>query len=160
MRTYEVQLVIGPIDEPTETHITDDLGMSIETQSGLTVAVGYVDGDNGALAILDLAEQLGRAGIVVERAVPELVNAAAIAERAGVSRQAVTKWTHNTGDDCFPRPWLVSAGRPMWEWQAVNEWLRSTGRACDDCAYPTQFEIGQANSDIAYSRTDPAPVGV
>ena len=157
MTAYEVQLVFNPIGEATENRLVDELSVSVEVQAGLWTVVGYVEAVNGAVAILNLTRQLHQLGVNVERANPELVNAATIAERAGVSRQAVTNWTHNTSNDCFPRPWCVVAGRPVWEWHAVNEWLRARGHNHDDCAYPTLFEVGQANAEIAYTHGNATP---
>ena len=69
--------------------------------------------------------------------VPELVGPAEVAERAGVSRSAVTQWRRRHAD--FPAPVAVlgagrqapkgdAAGMPVWTWGAIHAWLAATGR--------------------------------
>jgi predicted DNA-binding transcriptional regulator AlpA len=55
----------------------------------------------------------------------ELVVAADIAERLGISRARVSVLTSSPG---FPRP-LGQLGRSyVWRWSSVERWARETGR--------------------------------
>lgn len=49
-----------------------------------------------------------------------------IADRLGVTRDAVNQWRkRNLG---FPAPAWTVGGRPCWAWQDVHQWAKTTGR--------------------------------
>lgn len=54
-----------------------------------------------------------------------MVTAADIASRAGVSREAVRLWaTGQRGPGDFPKPTLITTGgEKVWDWQQVASWL-------------------------------------
>jgi hypothetical protein len=54
-----------------------------------------------------------------------MVNLQGIAQRAGVTREAVRLWaTGKRGPGGFPRPTLISAGgEQIWDWLEVENWL-------------------------------------
>lgn len=60
-----------------------------------------------------------------------MVNLQGIADRAGVSREAVRLWAagaRGTGD--FPKPVLITpGGEHVWDWEQVAPWLESRGRS-------------------------------
>ena len=68
----------------------------------------------------------------------DLVGPHEIADRAGVTRSAVTQW--RSRHKAFPEPLATiggarrgpkggsSAGTPVWDWRAVEKWLVKTGR--------------------------------
>jgi hypothetical protein len=67
----------------------------------------------------------------------ELVGPVEIADRTGVSRNAIAQWRRRYAD--FPAPLAVlggsrtgpkggSGGMPVWTWPAVYSWLVATGR--------------------------------
>lgn len=54
-----------------------------------------------------------------------IVGLAEIAERLGVARGTVDKWRQR---DVLPPPtWELAAG-PVWLWQVIERWARTTGR--------------------------------
>ena len=60
--------------------------------------------------------------------VEQLVDAAEIAERLGVSgRQVVQNWVHRYED--FPTPAVRRTRAVLWYWPEVKTWARQTGRA-------------------------------
>jgi N-6 DNA Methylase len=69
----------------------------------------------------------------------EEITAAAIARLAGVGRSAVANWRRRYRD--FPKPVGGSATSPMFDRGAVEEWLRSTGKA-DQLATSGRTETG------------------
>lgn len=69
----------------------------------------------------------------------EEITAAAIARLAGVGRSAVANWRRRYPD--FPRPSGGSPTSPMFDRSAVEEWLKSTGKA-DQLAATGQTETG------------------
>lgn len=50
-----------------------------------------------------------------------------IAERLGVTRDAVNQWRRRPLD--FPEPQWTIGGRPAWEWADVEAWAKATGRS-------------------------------
>lgn len=57
----------------------------------------------------------------------DLVGLAEIAARAGVTKDAVQKWRIRYTE--FPKPEAELAATPVWQWRAVEGWLRKTGRS-------------------------------
>jgi len=82
---------------------------------------------------------------------PELVTMADIHRRAGVSKQAVSKWVNNPRDNEFPGPYCFTDSSPLWLWQLVNEWLRAKGHRHDDWDVPTEGEVARINKWLAAS---------
>lgn len=56
----------------------------------------------------------------------EPVGTIEIAERLGVTRDAVNQWRRR--DLGFPGPRWVVGGRPAWDWSEVERWSRTSGR--------------------------------
>lgn len=56
----------------------------------------------------------------------DLVGVLDIAERAGVTRDAVQKWRNRYPD--FPAIEATISDYPVWRWDEVEAWLRATGR--------------------------------
>ncbi|HZA75497.1 MAG TPA: hypothetical protein VE623_03810 [Acidimicrobiales bacterium] len=57
----------------------------------------------------------------------EPVGTIEIAERLGVTRDAVNQWRRRGLG--FPEPQWNVGGRPAWEWEDVEAWARETGAA-------------------------------
>lgn len=59
-----------------------------------------------------------------------MVNLQGIAERAGVSREAVRLWAAGArGAGGFPKPVLITpGGEQVWDWEQVAPWLENRGR--------------------------------
>jgi predicted DNA-binding transcriptional regulator AlpA len=62
--------------------------------------------------------------------VADLVDAAMIASRVGISRSVVYSWT--TRHTSFPRPVATFGTVKLWLWPSVEAWLRATGRLGSD----------------------------
>lgn len=61
----------------------------------------------------------------------EPVGVVEIADRLGVSRDAVNKWRERFPPGTpggFPQPRWTVGGRPAWAWGDVESWARATGR--------------------------------
>jgi predicted DNA-binding transcriptional regulator AlpA len=59
--------------------------------------------------------------------VDQLVDAAEIADRLGVSgRQVVQNWMHRYDD--FPEPVVRRTRAVLWYWPDVKKWIHQTGR--------------------------------
>lgn len=79
-----------------------------------------------AVRDIDKVQGLRAVGVACENMVTQLV----IAERAGVSREAVRLWaTGQRGAGGFPAPVLItSGGEKVWDWEQVARWLRDHQR--------------------------------
>jgi hypothetical protein len=75
----------------------------------------------------------------------DLMTAAAIARLAGVGRAAVSNWRRRYAD--FPRPASGSLSSPSFSRAAVEEWLKSTGKA-DQLATAGRTETGTQRIDV------------
>jgi predicted DNA-binding transcriptional regulator AlpA len=56
----------------------------------------------------------------------DLVGVHEIAQRAGVTRDAVHKWRSRHGA-AFPRPVAELSQGPVWKWADIEKWLASRG---------------------------------
>jgi len=81
---------------------------------------------------------------------PDLVSVADIADRVGVTREAVRNWAKGLRrDGGFPAPLGVvgAASKPtyVWGWARVNEWLEANLGLGDGFTYPTPLEEAEIN---------------
>jgi hypothetical protein len=75
-----------------------------------------------AVRDIDKVPDLRAVGVSCEN----MVTLLAIAERAGVSREAIRLWaTGQRGSGGFPPPMLITpGGEQLWDWEQVADWLR------------------------------------
>ena len=88
-------------------------------------------------AILSAIRDVKQSGIGarVVRVLPDdLVNANAIADRSGKTRQAVRLWIRRERGQGFPAPRARVGKSPVWSWAVVAEWLRGRGELDVDVA--------------------------
>ena len=87
----------------------------------------------------------------------DLVNITDIAERVGVTREAVRHWAdgkRRSGQ--FPTPLGVPGGQKIWEWAPVNAWLRLNLGIWDGLNYPNHGELGEIDAFIEERTKTPA----
>ncbi len=79
----------------------------------------------------------------------DLVNITDIAERVGVTREAVRHWAvgkRRAGQ--FPSPLGAPGGQKIWEWAPVNAWLHLNLGVWDGLTYPNHAELGEIDAFI------------
>lgn len=78
-----------------------------------------------ASAALDIEKVPGLRAVGVQ--CDNIVTLRDIAERAGVSREAVRLWsTGRRGPGGFPKPdFVTTGGEQIWDWEQVAEWLQN-----------------------------------
>ena len=93
-------------------------------------------------------------GVSVRQIDLDLVAATDIAERVGVSRQAVTNWaTGKRNGDAFPPPiGHVAGGTRIWPWSVVLPWLVASGHASGDERTLSYSSIVDANALLQQPR--------
>ncbi len=88
--------------------------------------------------------------IMAER---DLVNTTDIADRAGVSREAVRNWVlGRRRQGRFPRAVGTPGGQKVWEWGSVCAWLEHNLDMGDGLLYPTHDQFGEIDVHIRQVR--------
>lgn len=108
-------------------HFPNFLWSSVD---GLVTMTVYAPKDDVVCHVTDAARRVEHTvkGADVRRVHRDLVTQSDIASRVGVSREAVRKWAHRSGDKAFPAPFDTIGGgdtRPskVWQWSDVVTWL-------------------------------------
>lgn len=106
-------------------------------------------------AIATAIENVRSAGATVTRVEPDnLVNLSDIAERTGLSRQAVALYASGRRGTNFPAPAAcVTSDHPLYDWMDVAEWMTATGKL-DQSAVEQARTIKRLNDDIAGMRAE------
>lgn len=137
MPTYNFTLMISrpEVDEDTATDRLYEAGCddALFSVSGGSYELEF-DREAPCLkeAVLSAIRDVKSAntGSCVLRVVPDdLVNANAIAQRTGRTRQAVGLWTRGERGKDFPPPVTKVGGSLVWSWARVAEWLHRRGEA-------------------------------
>lgn len=140
MNNYALTYAVERLRPDQEDRLLAE-GLMLSLQNGLTTVDDYRDAATGLEAAKDGARELQQAGIRVRQLVPDLVTSAEIARRAGVTRQAVSKWPDESGPlDRFPLPYAPTGSGPVWLWGEVNEWLRRKGKEYDSFCQPNRLD--------------------
>lgn len=82
-------------------------------------------------------------------AVRDLVNTTDIADRCGVSREAVRNWVlGRRRQGRFPRAVGEPGGKKVWEWGSVCAWLEHNLGLGDGLLYPTHSDFAEIDAHI------------
>ena len=140
MRSYLFAVNVDGVDtgdeDEIDTLMAEDEILLVADVDGIVeidLEIEAMDPDAAVRAAVHLIEA-ALPGATVSRVSLDLVAAADIAERVGVSRQAVTNWAagRRSGKQ-FPVPLgTLAGGTRVWSWSAVHPWLRELGHAPDD----------------------------
>ncbi|MFE3799660.1 helix-turn-helix transcriptional regulator [Nocardia tengchongensis] len=130
---FEVAFVIETVeaDDPRIDQAMEVLpGTTISGALGLTVATTLVDADTAIEAGLRAAKALAAVGLTPQRTYQDLVSRQDIADRVGMSRQAVGNWVRGERQNSqpFPAPVTLASGG-LWLWTSVVRWIEATGVA-------------------------------
>lgn len=150
-RDYVVKFLVEDVPQDVEEALLSDGRFAVSRRCGRTVIEGEDSAANVVEAAKAMAEHLRLGGVSVRSVMPELVTMADIHRRVGVSKQAVSKWVNNPRDNEFPEPYCFTDSSPLWQWQLVNEWLRTKGHQHDDWDVPTEGEAAQINTWLSAS---------
>lgn len=142
MPAFEMTFELPALSDAAEDGVVAMLDATIAEHLGVLTATVLVDAPDcvaGARAVL---AALGELGVVPLRLIDDLVTRSQIAERAGVTRQAVTNWVGGARQTAtaFPAPYVLTGGG-LWLWGEVLDYLRAIGIAVDEnAAFPTRRE--------------------
>ena len=103
---------------------------TIAFQNGHVLADFTREAPDLEAALISAVADFAAAGATLERIEPDpLVSLADMAERAGLTRAAMTNYAKGHRQRDFPAPVIkVSSQSPLWEWADVAAWLRANGR--------------------------------
>lgn len=140
MPDYEFTFEIPQISEEVEDSIADQLDAVIAEHGGVGTVTVLTEGTDAISAARTAVDELTRLGAAPSRLVDDLVTRTQIAERAGVSRQAVGLWISGQRQSAlsFPAPFILTGGG-LWLWSEVLPALRELGCEIEDAAeYPSR----------------------
>lgn len=162
MPAFEMTFEVPALSEAIEDRVVEVLDATIAEHFGVLTATVLVSASDCVAAAKHALELMGGIGVAPLRLVDDLVSRSEIAERAGVTRQAVANWVGGVRQaaTAFPAPYVLSNGG-LWLWGEVLAYLRAIGIDADEhVAYPTRREAqligdliaaGRAGSDIGRS---------
>ena len=106
----------------------DDATVSL--QRGVFILFFDREAENFENAARSACEDIRSAGAKILRIEPDpLVSSSDIAERAGITRQAVSLYTTGGRGDNFPLPVAgITSSRPLWSWEEVARWFADRGK--------------------------------
>lgn len=158
--TYELIFETSELSEDIEDTIYEAFDALISQRGRNSFLTLSAEGESAFEAAVGVIAQLQVFGLEVRRLTEDLVTRADIAERAGVTSQAVGLWVRNERhqDDPFPAPYNHVAGG-VWLWSEVNEWLARGHGIADQLLHPSRDDYDQVNAMLAESRRR-APVAV
>lgn len=130
MKTHEFTLIASGLD-PRADDFEDRLyeagcsDATIAFQRGMIIIEFARERESFADALISACQDVAKAGAVVERIEPDyLVNLSDIAERAGLSRAAISLYCKGERGSGFPKPKArVTSDTPLWDWVDVATWM-------------------------------------
>jgi predicted DNA-binding transcriptional regulator AlpA len=135
MKTYEFTIIASGLEPDAEGYEDrffsagcDDATLSF--QKGVIIVEFSREAVSFSKAVSSAYEGVLRTGAKVERIEPDhLVNLSDIAERSGLTRQAISLYTRAERSSGFPNPVArVTSNSPLWDWFEVTEWLHSAAK--------------------------------
>jgi hypothetical protein len=139
MTAYELIFVlddIGELGDPRVDSVEADLDAVFERHGDLCLVTVSAEGASPVIAAEKSLHRLNAAGFRVRRSYPDLVHRAEIAERLGVTRQAVGNWVRGErlSGVTFPDP-VHLAANGLWLWGDIVDWHRASGHGTADVEF-------------------------
>lgn len=139
---FEFTFIVPLLTVSREAAIADEFDVTVRDQGGLQLLTVTAEGMRCATAGMSLVDQLVAHGVTPARTHPDLVTRQDVADRAGVTRQAVGQWVRGVRQrgTPFPPPFNTVSGG-IWLWGDVYAWLRQHDYGRDTgLLYPTLDE--------------------
>lgn len=153
MRDFELTFEVPTLTEAVEDAIAEALDAVIATHAYVTTVTVVVAASDCVEAAQEAIATLRQLGAPPARLVDDLVTRGQIAERAGVTRQAVGLWIRGERrtDLPFPKPFVLTGGG-LWLWGEVAEVLTARGDIeAEGVEYPTRREAQMIGGLLAGS---------
>lgn len=130
MKTFEFTIIASGFDPEADDYENalfeagcDDATLSV--QKGVLIVEFDRESVSFSRAVASACQNVKDAGLTVERVEPDhLVSLSEIAERANLSRQAISLYAKGERASGFPAPAVkVTSKHPLWDWGDVANWL-------------------------------------
>lgn len=143
---FEDRFIDAGCDDATFLILRGDIAISFDRASS-----NYKD------AVFSAYEQITSTGATILRFEPDYwVSAAEIAERSGLTRQAISLYSKGTRREGFPSPSAKPlSSQPMWDWVDVSKWLVDQDML-DWTAYKEALISRAVNFSAQSKRIDPS----
>lgn len=150
MTLFELTLHVDHVSESLVDNLIDQFDATTgRDHTGREFVTVLAEGNTFDEAARTMLTRLQTLGLRVRRAVPDLLSKSDIADRLGVTRQAVQNWVTGARQSDFPlaiNP--VSGG--VWLWHDVHVWAVAHARAVDHgVTFPSIDQIDTLNAWIA-----------
>jgi predicted DNA-binding transcriptional regulator AlpA len=135
MKVHEFTIIASGLDPEAEDFESrffeagcDDA--TIAFQEGAIIVEFSREAVSFSKAVETACENVLAAGAAIERVEPDhLVSLTEIAERCGLTKQAISLYTDGKRGEDFPNPVArVTSRHPLWDWSQVAEWLHRHDR--------------------------------
>ncbi|QKT11483.1 helix-turn-helix transcriptional regulator [Rhodococcus sp. W8901] len=153
---FEFSFIVPLLTLSREATIAEEFGGRVDDRSGLQLLTVTTEGMRCATAGMSLVDQLAARGVRPLRTHPDLVTRQDVADRAGVTRQAVGQWVRGVRQKGtpFPVPFNTVSGG-IWLWGDVYAWLRHHDYGRDTgLRYPTLDEHVRIDRHIVMNHRD------
>ena len=129
MNEHEFTVVVSGVDPESDYEDSffeagcDDATLML--MNGLVAVCFARQATSFEAAIVSALEDIGKTGAKVERLEPDfLVSRSEIAERAKLTKAAVSNYAAGERGENFPAPVArITSANPLWDWVIVAEWL-------------------------------------
>ena len=161
MRTHEFTIVASGLDPEMDGYEDrfveagcDDATLSF--QKGVIIADFAREAVSFSKAVATAYEDILKTGAKIERVEPDyMVSLSDIAERSGLTRQAISLYTKAERGSGFPNPVArVTSNSPLWDWLEVTEWLYAQGKIDGEAVLEARI-IKEANRHIEIHAGEP-----
>lgn len=151
MKTHAFSIVASGLDPEMEGYEDrffeagcDDATLSF--QKGVIIAEFAREALSFGEAVASAVVDVRKTGAKVERVEPDyLVSLSDIAERSGLTRQAISLYTKAERGSGFPNPVArVTSNSPLWDWLEVTEWLHAQSKIDRDAVVEARI-VKEAN---------------
>ena len=153
---FEFTFIVPLLTVSREAALAQEFAGRVADRGGLQLLTGSAEGMRCATAGMSLVDQLVGQGVRPLRTHPDLVTRQDIADRAGVTRQAVGQWVRGVRQrgTPFPVPFNTVSGG-IWLWGDVYAWLRHHDYGGDTgLRYPTLDEHVRIDRHIVMNHRD------
>jgi predicted DNA-binding transcriptional regulator AlpA len=155
MKTFEFSIIASGID-PNADDFGDrfyDAGCDdalVAYQKGHIILDFAREASSIDEALASAIENVRAAGAAVDRIEPDpLVSLADIAERAGLTRAAITNYFKGSRGKNFPAPVAkVTSDSPLWDWADVAHWMASNEKVPVEASIEASV-LKEANAAIS-----------
>lgn len=121
-------------------------------ENGLVLLEIYIDNDSDVVcATTDMVKQIEQLvpGFKADSVYKDLVSMSDIADRVGLSKEAVRKWILNNELNFPDQVSSIGNGQKIWDWVDVSGWLLDVKKLDMDENLPTRNQILQIDACLA-----------